>query len=259
MAEATATFEAPRYLRYLAVAVLLLGLFERSDMLSTPGQVVVVALVAIVGVAGLWLGLELGGSTAGAARSPSVYTVPLMAVLVAAALTNVVLDWPLFFATQALAAGAFFASAYSSLERLRGRERPGHQFLRDASVVIVLLGSFIAILVGVSGLLPRLALISVAAVAAAYEGMSRVTTRPGLAVMGSLIVGEVVAGIAFGLISQQFLEVPRLATIMLAAWYVNRGFGVHLLEGTLSARIFGEYAAIAFLGALLIAQALISR
>jgi len=70
---------------------------------------------------------------------------------------------------------------------------------------------------------------------------------------------EVVAAIGFGLMSYQVLDVPHVAPILLAAWYVNRGFGVHLLEGTLSPRIFAEYALMALLCVLLIASALISR
>ena len=259
LADAPAAVFGPRYLRYLAVGLLLLGLFERSDILSPPGQTIMVAVVTVVAVLGLAVGLRLASGTTVQVRNPSNYLVPLMAVLVAAAVTNLILDWRLFFVTQAVAATAFFASAYVTLERFIGRERPGHQFLRDASVILVLLGSFVAILVGVTGVAPRLTLISVAAVAAAYDGMARVSTRPGLTVMASLIVGEVVAAIAFGLMSYQFLDVSRLAPILLAAWYVNRGFGVHLLEGTLSPRIFGEYAFIALLCGVLIASALVSR
>ncbi|HEY8741121.1 MAG TPA: hypothetical protein VIN56_11065, partial [Candidatus Dormibacteraeota bacterium] len=123
LAESTLTAAKPgaRYLAHLAGLALLLGLFERWDLLGGFQVLAVVLLVMVVTAAGASLAL--------ASRAPLPYLVPLMAVAVAAAVSYLIQDWRLHVASQAMMAVAIFASSYVTLERFRGNDRPGHEFL----------------------------------------------------------------------------------------------------------------------------------
>jgi hypothetical protein len=247
-----------RYLRYLAGLVVLLGIFERSDLLAPRGLAALVAGIVIFSVVGLAAVVGQVDSDAGRFQ-PGLYLVPVMAVLVGAAVAMQIADWKLHVAAQALVGIAVFAASYVNVERLRGRRRPGHEFLENAAVILVLLGAYLALLSGVSSLGLRVALIFVATYVAAYVQLSRVASEQGRAVVGGLIVSLAATAIAFGLISAQFLDIGRLGTILLVAWYVNTGMVFYMLEGSMTRNIFAEYAIGVVICAGLVATAILTH
>jgi hypothetical protein len=161
--------------------------------------------------------------------------------VVAAAVSLQVVDWRLHIADQLLMAVAIFGSTYVTVERVRGRRRPGHEFLENAALILVLLGAYVALLAGVPSLGLRVGLIFLASFMASYIQLSGVASEQGRAVVGGFIVSLVATAIGFGLISAQFLDLGRLATILLVAWYVNTGMVFYLLEGTMTRNVFLEY------------------
>ncbi|HXA42863.1 MAG TPA: hypothetical protein VNV65_08140 [Candidatus Solibacter sp.] len=229
-----------RYLAYMAGVVLLMGLFEPSDMLSPQAVALLVAVMVVIVAVGLTAALQLPGSEGGAA-TPSQFLLPAMAVIVAAAVSLQVVDWRLHVADQALMAVAVFGAGYVTAERVRGRRRPGHEFLENAALILVLLGAYVSLLAGVQSLGARVVLIFLASLTAAYIQLSSVAAEQGRALAGGFIVSLVATAIAFGLISAQFLDLGRLATILLVAWYVNTGMVFYLLEGTMTRNVFLEY------------------
>jgi hypothetical protein len=249
----------PRYLAYLAGLVVLVGLFERSDLLKPVGIYALVAATALLTAAGVGLALRLVPEPAESPLAASHYLVPVMAVVVGGAVSVLVNDWRLHVGSQVLMGAAIFSASYVTLERFRSRRRPGHDFLQDAALILVLLGAYVAILAGVTSLSLRLFLIFMTTLVAAYENLARASSNYGRALVGGVIVAQVVTAIAFGLISYQLLDVARLATILLVAWYVNRGMGYHVLEGTMAPGIFVEYAVGAVVCVALIATAILTH
>jgi hypothetical protein len=195
----------------------------------------------------------------GAAVQPGLYLMPVMAVVVGAAVALQIADWKLHMVAQALVGLAVFSAAYVNVERLRGRRRPGHEFLDNAAIILVLLGAYLALLAGVSSLGLRVALIFVATYVAAYVQLSRVASEQGRALVGGLIVSLAATAIAFGLISAQFLDIGRLGTILLVAWYVNTGMVFYMLEGSMTRNIFVEYAVGVVICAGLVATAILTH
>jgi hypothetical protein len=261
LAEAVAEpypFATARFLGYLAGALLLLGLFEPSDMLPAQAVAALVALMVGVGAIGLAVALQQT-QTEGAASFPGYYLLPAMAVVVAAAVSLQVVDWRLHIADQSLMAVAIFASTYVTVERVRGRRRPGHEFLENAALILVLLGAYLALLAGLPSLGLRVALIFLASFMASYIQLSSVASEQGRAVVGGFIVSLVATAIGFGLISAQFLDLGRLATILLVAWYVNTGMVFYLLEGTMTRNVFVEYLVGVVICAGLVATAILTH
>jgi hypothetical protein len=247
-----------RYLRYLAGIVVLLGLFERSDLLPPPGVAGLVAGIVVLTV----LGLAAALGHVGLGRpsfDPRHYLIPVMAVVVGAAVSFQIIDWKLHFAAQVLVGVAVFSSSYVTVERLGGRRRPGHEFLENASVILVLLGAYLALLAGVQSLSLRVILIFVATYVAAYVQLSRAVTEPGRALVGGMLVSLAATAIGFGLISAQFLDISRLGSILLVAWYVNTGMVFYMLEGTMTREILIEYMVGVVICAGLVATAIITH
>ena len=229
-----------RFLAYVAGALLVLGLFEPSDLLPLQGVAGLVALMVVVVAVGLAAALQQS-SPEPPGFFAGHYLLPAMAVVVAATVSLQVVDWRLHVADEVLMAVAVFGSCYVTVERVRGRRRPGHEFLENAALILVLLGAYLALLAGVPSLGLRVALIFVASFMASYIQLSGVTSEQGRALAGGFIVSLVATAIAFGLISAQFLDLGRLATILLVAWYVNTGMVFYLLEGTMTRNVFLEY------------------
>jgi hypothetical protein len=229
-----------RYLRYLAGLVVLLGLFERSDLLPPRGIAILVAGIVVVTIVGL--AAAFGRPDSARPRvDPRHYLTPLMAVVVGAAVSAQIVDWRLHLGSQLLMGVAIFASSYVTVERSKGRRRPGHEFLENASVILVLLGAYLALLAGVQSLGLRVILIFVATYVAAYVQLSRAVSEPGRALVGGMMVSLAATAIAFGLISAQFLDISRLGSILLVAWYVNTGMIFYMLEGTMTREVLFEY------------------
>jgi hypothetical protein len=249
----------PRYLAYLAALALLVGLFERWDLLGGAQVLAVVVGVMLLTVAGSALALKRARSPRESAGLVLHYLVPLMAVAVAAAVSYLIQDWRLHVASQLMMAIAVFASTYVTLERFLGRERPGHEFLMNAAIILILLGAYLSILVGAPSVPLRLFAIFVGTALAAYELLGRVTSEQTRAAVASLIVAQIVTTVAFAMISLQFVDNSRLAGILLVAWYVNRDLARHLFEGTLTRNILAEYSVGLVLVAALIGSALLSR
>jgi hypothetical protein len=258
---AVAVLDRPgaRYLTHLAFLALLLGLFERWDLLGGTQVVALVVAIIVVTVAGAALPLSAVGSTRDSARAPTHYLVPIMAVAVGAAVSYLIQDWRLHLASQAMMAISIFASIYVTLERFKGRERPGHEFLMNAAVILVLLGGYISVLVGTSSLAIRLVVIFAGTALAAYELLARFSKEQVRAVAASLVVAQIVTFVAFALITAQFVDNNHIAGILLVAWYVNRDLARHLFEGTLTGSILAEYSVGLVLAAALIGSALLSR
>ena len=229
-----------RFLAYLAGGLLLLGLLEPSDLLPPLAVALLVALMVVVVAVGLAAALQQRRGEA-AEFSAGHYLLPGMAVVVAAAVSLQVVDWRLHIADQVLMAVAIFGSTYVTGERAQGRRRPGHEFLENAALILVLLGAYVALLAGVPSLGLRVGLIFLASLMASYIQLSGVASEQGRAVVGGFIVSLVATAIGFGLISAQFLDLGRLATILLVAWYVNTGMVFYLLEGTMTRNVFLEY------------------
>ena len=248
-----------RFLAYLATLALLVGLFERWDLLSGGAVVGVVLGVMVLTVAGFSLALNRARSATESSGQVMHYLVPLMAVAVAAAVSYLIQDWRLHLASQGMMGVAILASSYVTLERFRGRERPGHEFLMNAAAILILLGAYLSILVGTTSVPLRLALVFAGTGLAAYELLGRVSAEQARAVVASLIVAQIVTTVAFAMISLQFVDNSRLAGILLVAWYVNRDLARHLFEGTLTRNILAEYSVGLVLVAALIASALLSR
>ena len=247
-----------RYLRYLGGVVVLLGLFERSDLLPLQGVVGLVLAMVVVVVLGL--AAALGQANAGRPSfDPRHYLIPVMAMVVGAAVSIQIVDWKLHLAAQVLVGVAVFAASYVTVERIGGRRRPGHEFLENASVILVLLGAYLALLAGVSSLSLRVILIFVATYMAAYVQLSRAVSEPGRALVGGLLVSLAATAIAFGLISAQFLDISRLGSILLVAWYVNTGMVFYMLEGTMTREILIEYMVGVVICAGLVATAIITH
>lgn len=219
----------------------------------------VVAGVMVVTVAGFSLALSRARSATESTVQVMSYLVPLMAVAVAAAVSYLIQDWRLHLASQSMMGISIFASSYVTLERFRGRERPGHEFLMNAAMILLLLGAYLSILVGVSSVPLRLGAIFAATGLAAYELLGRVAADQSRAVVASLLVAQIVATIAFAMISLQFVDNSRLSGILLVAWYVNRDLARHLFEGTLTRSILAEYSVGLLLAGSLIGSALLSR
>lgn len=249
----------PRFLGYLATLTLLVGLFERWDLLGGAAVVAVVVAVMALTVGGVSLALTRARSATESAGQVMHYLVPLMAVAVAAAVSYLIQDWRLHLASQGMMGIAIMASSYVTLERFLGRERPGHEFLMNAATILILLGAYLSILVGIASVPLRLAAVFAATGLAAYELLGRVSTEQARAVVASLIVAQIVTTVAFAMISLQFVDNSRLAGILLVAWYVNRDLARHLFEGTLTRNILAEYSVGLLLVAALIASALLSR
>ena len=190
------------------------------------------------------------------ALTPSYYVVPVMAVVVAAAASGLVSDWRYHAGSQALMAGGIFAVSYVTVARFAGRRRAALDLLQDIALIVVVLAAYVVILAGIGDIVLRLGLVFAVSLLATYENLSRASSSHARAVVGGVIVAQVVTAIAFALISQQFLDVVRLGPILLVAWYVNRGMGYHVLEGTMSVGIFVEYAVGAVVCAALVATAL---
>jgi hypothetical protein len=208
----------------------------------------------------LGLALVMGRvDSEGAQVQPGLYLMPLMAIAVGAAVAMQSADWRLHVVTQVLVGAAVFAASYVNVERLRGRRRPGHEFLENAAIILTLLGAYLALLSGVSSLGLRVAFIFVATYVAAYVQLSRVASEQGRAVVGGLIVSLAATAIAFGLISAQFLDIGRLGTILLVAWYVNTGMVFYVLEGSMTRNIFLEYAVGVIICAGLVATAILTH
>ena len=249
----------PRYLAYLATLALLVGLFERWDLLGGTQVVALVIAVMLLTVVGFSVALVRARSATDSPGQLMNYLVQVMAVAVAAAVSYLIQDWRLHLASQAMMGVAIFSSSYVTLERFLGRERPGHEFLMNAAAILILLGAYLSILVGTTSVPLRLVLIFAATGLAAYELLGRVSTEQPRAVVASLIVAQIVTTVAFAMISLQFVDNSRLAGIMLVSWYVNRDLARHLFEGTLTRNILAEYSVGLVLVAALIASALLSR
>jgi hypothetical protein len=261
LAEATAG-PAPRvgarYLRYLAGVVVLLGLFERSDLLPAQGVVALVVGIVVVNVLGL--AAAIGHVESRRPKfDPRHYLIPVMAVVAGAAVSAQIVDWKLHLAAQVLVGVAVFASSYVTVARSGGRRRPGHEFLENASVILVLLGAYLALLAGVQSLSLRVILIFVATYVAAYVQLSRAVSEPGRALVGGMLVSLAATAIAFGLISAQFLDISRLGSILLVAWYVNTGMVFYMLEGTMTREILVEYMVGVVICAGLVATAILTH
>ncbi|MFN2464628.1 MAG: hypothetical protein ABR573_12095 [Candidatus Dormibacteria bacterium] len=249
----------PRYLAYLAILLLLVGTFERWDLLSAPAVVAIVVGLAVVAAAGVGVALAGAGSHVESAGQPLHYVIPLMAIVVAAAVSYLIQDWRLHLVSQLLMAVAVFSSSYVTLERFFERERPGHEFLMNAAVILILLGAYLAILVGTTVLPLRLVGIFLATALAAYELLGRVAVEQARAVVAALFVAQLVTMVAFAMFSVQFVDNSRLAGVMLVTWYVNRDLARHLFEGTLTRNILAEYSVGLVLVGALIGSALLSR
>ena len=248
-----------RYLAFLAGLTLLLGLFERSDLLTPARLYALIAVIVLVTVGGFGMALWQASPSRRGVLTPSYYVVPVMAVVVAAAASGLVSDWRYHAGSQALMAAAIFGMTYVTVDRLRGRRRSFLDLLQDVALIVVVLAAYVVILAGIGDIVLRLGLVFLVTFVAAYENLSRASSSHARAVVGGVIVAQVVTAIAFALISQQFLDVVRLGPILLVAWYVNRGMGYHVLEGTMSVGIFVEYAVGAVVCAALVATALTSR
>lgn len=248
-----------RYLAHLALLALLLGLFERWDLLGGTQVVALVVAIMVVTVAGAALALSASGSTRDSARAPTHYLVPIMAVMVGAAVSYLIQDWRLHLASQVMMAISIFASTYVTHERFMGRERPGHEFLMNAAVILVLLGGYISVLVGTASLAIRMVVIFTGTALAAYELLGRVSAEQARAVAASLVVAQIVTFVAFAMVTSQFVDNSRIAGILLVSWYVNRDLARHLFEGTLTRNILAEYSVGLVLIAALIGSALLSR
>jgi hypothetical protein len=249
----------PRFLAYLAGMVLLLGLFERSDLLTTGGLVGLVTAMAVVTVAGFGLAIHQASEERWTALTPSFYLTPLLAVLVAAAVSALVSDWRIHAGSQAAMGAAIFAVSFVTVERFRGQRRAGYDLLQDTALIAVVLVAFVVILAGINDIVLRLSLVFVVSMVSAYENLSRASTSHSRAIVGGVVTAQVVTTVAFALISQQFLDVARLGPLLLVAWYVNRGLIYHVLEGTMSVGVFVEYAIGAAVCAVLVATALMAR
>ncbi|MDQ6919962.1 MAG: hypothetical protein M3Z98_11445 [Candidatus Dormibacteraeota bacterium] len=249
----------PRFLAYVAGLVLLLGLFERSDLLTPAGLVGLMAAMALVTIGSFGLALRQASENRLAALTPSYYLIPLMAVVVAGAVSALVSDWRLHAGSQAAMAAAIFVVSFVTVARLRGQRQAWYDLLQDVALLVVVLVSYVVILAGINDILLRLTLIFAVSLVAAYENLSRATSSHGRALVGGVIVAQLVTGLAFALISQQFLDVVRLGPLLLVAWYVNRGMSYHVLEGTMSIGVFVEYVIGAVVCAVLVATALTAR
>lgn len=238
---------------------MLVGLFERWDLLGAAQLVAVVVGIMVLTVVGFSLALSRARSSRESTGQVLANLVPLMAVAVAAAVSYLIQDWRLHVASQSMMGITIFASSYVTLERFRGRERPGHEFLMNAAMILLLLGAYVSILVGVTSVPLRLVAIFASAGLAAYELLGRVSAEQVRAVVASLIVAQIVTTVAFAMISLQFVDISRLAGILLVTWYVNRDLARHLFEGTLTRSILAEYSVGLVLAGGLIATALLSR
>ena len=249
----------PRYLAYLAILVALLGIFERWDLLGGAAVVGLVVGLMVLTAAGSGMALRDARSHIQSAAQPLHYVIPLMAIVVAAAVSYLIQDWRLHLGTQVLMGVALFSSTYVTLERFFDRERPGHEFLMNAAVILILLGGYLAILVGTTALPVRLAAIFLGTALAAYELLGRVAQEQARAVVAALFVAQLVTMVAFAMFSVQFVDNSRLAGILLVTWYVNRDLARHLFEGTLTRNILAEYSIGLVLVAALIGSALLAR
>jgi hypothetical protein len=250
----------PRYLRYLAGLILLLGIFQRSDLLSVQAVLAVIAGTILVAVVGLALALQRAGTGAIETwRSPDHYLLPVLAIGIGAAVSYLSPDWRLATVSQALAAGVVFASSYVTLERFLGRERPGHEFLHDAAFVVLLLGAFLAILSGIPNLLGKLVLIFVVTFLVAYESFISVVAGEYEALFYSQTVASIATAVAFGLVSASVLGDGYIAVILMLVWYVERGVIVHVLSRTMTRSIMLEYIVMAVVCLVLVANAVLNH
>jgi len=254
-----------RQLRHLAALGALVALFESSELLGGRGVIAVAVLVAAIVVVGLALFLRAAAATRLAAGeelswyAPIHYLLPVLAVAAAAGFAFVVRDWRPAVLAQLLMGAAVFASSYVTLQRFLGRSRPGHDFLHDAAVVVMLLGAFLAIYVGLSGLITRLVLVLVVTFLAAYESFLPVAKGDAEAIFYSQSVAVVTTAIAFALTYTGILPAAQVAVILMLVWYVERGVIVHFVAGDLTRSVLREYALLGLLALALIVNALLNR
>ena len=253
-----------RQLRYLAGLVVLLALFESSELPGGRGVVLVALLAGAVAVGGLAVAFRAAsesGPPTPALRwvAPIHYLVPVLSVGVAAAFAFVIGDWRLALLAQALMGGAVFASSYVTVQGFLGRSRPGHEFLHDAAVIFLLLGSFLAIYLGAQGVVARLVLVLVITFLAAYESFLPVGKGDAEAIFYSQSVAVVTTAIAFALTYTGLLPPPQVAVILMLVWYVERGLIVHFVSASLTRNVLREYALLGLVAIALIANALINR
>jgi hypothetical protein len=195
----------------------------------------------------------------GEALRPQHYLVPAMAVLTAAAISYEAPDWRLHAISQLVMGAAVATSGYVTLEGLIGRTRPGQEFLHDAAVIVVLLGAYLAVLNGLPSVAARVVLIGLVAFLAAYESFNEAVRGDARAALFGLLVAQVVAVLAFALISLQNIDSGRMAAVLLIGWYANRGIGYNLLKNSLTGGIFVEYLVAALLCAGLVVSAVLTR
>jgi hypothetical protein len=211
-------------------------------------------------VAVLGLALHEGPAEPSERRAAaSHFLLPAMAVSVSAAVAFIAHDWRVATVAQAVMGGAYLASTHVTVERVRGRERPGHEFLHDAAAIGVLLGAFLAILAGVPNLAGKIVLIAGTTFLVAYESFVDFVGGEHEALFYSQTVAVVTTAIGFGLIFSGILGQSYIAAILVLVWYVERGVIVHVLSRTMTRTVAGEYAVIAILCLVLIANALINH
>jgi hypothetical protein len=240
--------------------VLAISMLESSDLVDVRGATGIAVLCALVAIAGVALALQHAAVVGeGNWTSPSNFVVPAMAVGVGAGVGAVVHDWRFTAVVQTFMAGAIYASGYVTLERFVGRERPGHEFLHDGALIVVLLGAFFAILAGVPSLFAKMVLIFVVTFLAAYESFFTVVRGEQESIFYSQTVAVVTTAIAFGLVYAGILGEGYVAVILLLVWYVERGVIAHVLSRTMTRSIVGEYAVMAFICIILVANALLNH
>ncbi|MHB8508309.1 MAG: hypothetical protein ACYDGR_06630 [Candidatus Dormibacteria bacterium] len=249
----------PRFVLYLAGMMVVVGLFARSELVDNRAEAGIGLLVALLGGGGLGLALASANNAALRARAHQNYIIPLLAVLAGAGISYLAPDWRLHFASQAMMGLVFLGAAYVTLERFLDRERPGHEFIHDAAAILVLLGSNIAIVIGVQNFALKVALLAAVAFLTAYESFLAATGGDAKAPLYAAMVAQIVGFLAIGLLNAGGLDSARLALILLVAWYANRGVGYNILKGTLTRGILLEYGFAALLCLGLAGSALLNR
>lgn len=244
----TAVFGEERDLRFLAFvgAVLAaLALALKSELVA-PGQVwwlslglVVIAIPALIGY------------LHGAERKPALeHFIPVaIGAIVVAGLSLLITDWWKFALAGAAFGTGFGVAAQLDFLKLRGDDRPWHDWVQEIVLLVPLAGAFLVVLAAPFPLALQVFWIGVLTLAANYRSF-RILGTPltgSRAFLLGFFVAMTVAFAAWAMSNYLHFVEGAFAVILLLTWYISRGVLRHAFEDSLTRQVLIEYGAFGVL------------
>ncbi len=249
-----------RYLAFVALATTAVGLAFKSELLQPRTVWLGAGILAVWTMAALAL-LHYWNR---GVRFLTVdhYIPPVLAIVAATGFSLLTTDWRAHVAVMVGMGAVIFANGYTDLWRGLGWEKPGHRFLQDASLVLIVFLIFLVILAAPVAVPVKVGWIALAAFVTGYRSFSLVTGGEWKALSLALQVAVVVGGLAllryFPQLGLDAGDAP-VAVVLLLAWYVVRGLVMHSLEDALSKNVVFEYALMGGIAVYLVVTVILNR